>query len=186
MVMTENKETYTYRAGKKVILEKEPDQFVVRALPETLKEMGIEDAEKVSSSSSRVTSKAADMEILMSMTRYLAPTHHAYRVAETGEEFLITDRVLVTFREAMPTGEVDAFAGKYGLIRLRSYSDRDYLFQLTEGTGMNPVKLGGEADGAGADRRDRRPRPQPADEHLRALPPDRPRLFEPVASSHTI
>jgi subtilisin-like proprotein convertase family protein len=139
--MTENKETYTYRAGKKVLLEKEPDQFVVRALPETLKEMGIEDAEKVSSASSRVTSKAAELEILMSMTRHLAPTHHAYRVAETGEEFLITDRVFVTFREAMPPGEVDAFAGKYGLIRLRSYSDRDYLFQLTDATGMNPVKL---------------------------------------------
>jgi len=139
--MTENIETYTYRAGKKVLLEKEPDQFVVRALPETLKEMGIEDAEKVSSASSRVTTKAGDLEPLMSMTRHLASTHHAYRVAETGEEFLITDRVLVTFREALPTEEVDAFAGKYGLIRLKSYSDRDCLFQLTEGTRMNPVKL---------------------------------------------
>ncbi|MDF0594179.1 proprotein convertase P-domain-containing protein [Methanotrichaceae archaeon M04Ac] len=139
--MTENKETYTYRAGRKVLLEKEPDQFVVRALPATLKGMGIEDAEKVSSSSSRVTSKAEELEILMSMMRHLAPTHHSYRVAETGEEFLITDRVMVTFREPLPTVEVDAFAGKYGLIRLRSYSDRDYLFQLTDGTGMNPVKL---------------------------------------------
>ncbi len=139
--MTENKETYTYRAGKKVLLEKEPDQFVVRALPETLKEMGLEDAERVSSASSRVTTKVAELEPLMSVTRHFAPTHHAYRVAETGEEFLITDRVIVTFREAPPSGEVDAFAGKYGLVRLKSYSDRDYLFQLTDATGMNPVKL---------------------------------------------
>jgi subtilisin-like proprotein convertase family protein/subtilisin family serine protease len=139
--MPVNKENYTYRAGKKVLLEKEPDQFVVRALPETLKEMGIEDAEKVSSASSRVTTKVAELEPLMSVARHLAPTHHAYRVAETGEEFLITDRVFVTFREELPPGEVDAFAGKYGLVRLKSYSDRDYLFQLTEATGMNPVKL---------------------------------------------
>ncbi len=141
MIVTENKEAYTYRAGKKVLLEKEPDQFVVRALPETLEKMGIEDAEKVSSASSRVTTKVAELEPLMSVTRHLAPTHHAYRVAETGEEFLITDRVIVTFREALPPGEVDAFAGKYGLVRLKSYSERDFLFQLTEATGMNPVKL---------------------------------------------
>lgn len=34
-------EVYTYRAGKKVQLEKQPDQFVVRALPEELRDIGI-------------------------------------------------------------------------------------------------------------------------------------------------
>jgi subtilisin-like proprotein convertase family protein/subtilisin family serine protease len=141
MAMTKEDKTYTYRAGKKVPLEKEEDQFVVRALPEDLEEMGISDAERVSSRSSKVTTRAGDLEQLMSMTRHIAPTHHAYRVAETGEEFLISDRIIVTFREALPAEDVDAFAGKYGLLRLKSYSDRDHLFQLTDGTGMNPVKL---------------------------------------------
>jgi subtilisin-like proprotein convertase family protein/subtilisin family serine protease len=70
-----------------------------------------------------------------------APTHHAYTIAESGREFLITDRILVTFRRPIPANELDAFAGRYGLVLKERYSDRDYLFQLTDHTGMNPVKL---------------------------------------------
>jgi hypothetical protein len=134
-------ETYTYRAGQKLPLEKRPDQFVVRALPGDLTTIGIVNAEQVSSASSRVTTRAADLEPLMSRSRHLAPTHHAYYVAETSEEFLITDRVLVSFHEALSPEEVAAFAGRYGLVQKAAYSDRDFLFQLTDHTGMNPVKL---------------------------------------------
>lgn len=134
-------EVYTYRAGKKVMLEKRPDQFVVRALPEELQEMGITDAEQVSSRSSRVTTRGTDLEPMMSRARHIAPTHHAYYVADTGDEFLITDRMFVTFREPATSEQVDAFGGRYSLILKQAYSDRDYLFQLTEHTGMNPVKL---------------------------------------------
>jgi subtilisin-like proprotein convertase family protein len=139
--MAEAQLTYTYRNGEKVLLEKQPDEFVVRTLPEELEAIGIDDAEQVSSSSSRVNTRAADLEPLMSRSRHLAPTHHAYHVAESGEEFLITDRIFVTFQEALAAEAVAAFAGKYGLILIEAYSDRDYLFQLTDHTGMNPVKL---------------------------------------------
>lgn len=134
-------EVYTYRAGKKVQLEKQPDQFVVRALPEDLRDIGITDAEQVSSSSSRVTTRGADLEPLMSRARHVAPTHHAYNIPDSGQEFLITDRVFVTFRDPMPADQVDAFAGRYGLVLKQRYSDREYLFQLTDHTAMNPVKL---------------------------------------------
>ena len=139
--MSNPQETYTYRAGQKVVLEKRPDQFVVRALPDQLRDIGIMGAEQVSSASARVTTRAADLEPLMSRARHLAVTHHAYYVAETGQELLITDRIFVTFREPLPSDQVDAFAGRYGLIKEEAYSDRDYLFQLTDHTGMNPVKL---------------------------------------------
>ena len=139
--MSNLQETYTYRAGQKVVLEKRPDQFVVRALPDQLRDIGIMGAEQVSSASARVTTRAADLEPLMSRARHLAVTHHAYYVAETGQELLITDRIFVTFREPLPSDQVDAFAGRYGLIKEEAYSDRDYLFQLTDHTGMNPVKL---------------------------------------------
>ena len=56
--------TYTYRAGEKVPLTKEPDQFVVRALPDTLNEMGIPNAERVSSHSSRVRTSRANLELI--------------------------------------------------------------------------------------------------------------------------
>jgi subtilisin-like proprotein convertase family protein len=139
--MPDPQQTYTYRAGQKILLEKQPDQFVARALPDELTDLGIMDAEQVSSASSRVTTRATDLEPLMDRSRHLAPTHHAYYEADTGQEFLITDRVFVTFKEPLPDEEIDEFAGRYALIRKAAYSDRDYLFQLTDHTGMNPVKL---------------------------------------------
>jgi hypothetical protein len=139
--MSDSSLVYTYRAGRKVALEKEPDRFVVRALPGRLRELGLLDAEQVSSGSSRVTTSASELESAMSRSRELAPTHHAYRLAETGGEYLVTDRVLVTFREALGPEQVDAFAARYGLVRKASYGARDHLFQLTDHTGMNPVKL---------------------------------------------
>jgi hypothetical protein len=139
--MADSQEVYTYQAGQKIILRKQPDQFVVRALPGELKDLGVHDAEQVSSRSSRVTTRIPDLEPMMSEARELAPTHHAYYQADTGEEFLITDRVFVTFRRPLRPEEVDAFAARYGLQIKERYSEREYLFQLTNHTGMNPVKL---------------------------------------------
>jgi subtilisin-like proprotein convertase family protein len=139
--MPQDEVTYTYRAGEKIPLRKAPDQFVVRALPERLEKLGVMDAEQVSSHSSKVTTRAPDLEPDMSRMRNVAPTHHAYSDPATGAEFLITDRVLVTFRDALPAEQVDAFAVRYGLLLMQAYSDRDYLFQVTDHTGMNPVKL---------------------------------------------
>jgi hypothetical protein len=60
--MPESQQTYTYRGGQKIMLDKQPDQFVVRALPDELREHGITDAEQVSSNSSRVTTRSVDLE----------------------------------------------------------------------------------------------------------------------------
>ena len=49
----------------------------------------------------------------------------------------LTDTVDVTIN----VDDVNAFAAKYGLILREKYSDKDYLFQLTNHTGMNPIKL---------------------------------------------
>jgi subtilisin family serine protease len=139
--MPSTQTVYTYRAGRKIQLEKRPDQFVVRALPDRLAEIGLPGAERVSSASSRVSVQARTLEPLMAAARAVAPTHHAYCVAGTDREFLITDRILVTFREAPLPERLGTFAAKYGLILRESYSDRDHLFQLTDHTDMNPVKL---------------------------------------------
>ena len=134
-------QVYTYRGGNKIALEKSPDQFVVRAQPDQLEPLAVVDAERVSPGSSRVTTRSGDLETMMTLSRAIAPTHHAYYEAESGKEFLTTDRVLVTFKEPLPPEQVDAFAGKYGLLQRDAYSDREFLFQLTDATGMNPVKL---------------------------------------------
>ncbi|TVT72102.1 MAG: S8 family serine peptidase [Denitromonas halophila] len=134
--------TYTYRGGQKLELAKRPDAFVARALPDALQRAGIaDDAEQVSSGSSRVRARAQDLDAMMARSRALGPTHHAYQMADTGEDFLITDRVFVTFKTALTNDQVAEFAGRYGLLLRERYTERDYLFQLTEHTGMNPVKL---------------------------------------------
>ncbi len=132
-------ELYTYRAGKKLPLEKRPDQFVVRRLPGELPVAG--EGKQVSSASTRVTCASEELEALMARSREFAVTHHAYQTAEFGTEFLITDRIIVTFAEAMAPEAVGEFAGRYALELLTRYSDTKYLFRLTDATGMNPVKL---------------------------------------------
>ncbi|HJQ84673.1 MAG TPA: S8 family serine peptidase, partial [Candidatus Binatia bacterium] len=133
--------TYTYRAGKKVALRKRPDQFVVRAAPEEMMQAGFAHAERVSPHSTRVTTTAADLERAMGSARLVAPTHHAYDAADTGQEFLITDRILVSFKPGTTREQIDDLGRRYGLVLLSTFSDRDFLFQVTDHTGMNPVKL---------------------------------------------
>jgi len=130
---------YTYRGGEKLVLEKRPDQFVVRRLPSELPVRG--EAAQVSSASTRVSCEPAELDRLMGQARETAVAHHAYEVADTGQEFLITDRVIVTFQEPKTAAEVGAFAGKYALQIVTKYSSTKYLFRLTTATGMNPVKL---------------------------------------------
>jgi subtilisin-like proprotein convertase family protein/subtilisin family serine protease len=134
-------EIYTYRDGKRVPLTKRPDQFVIRASPEAAAEAGWTVAEQVSPHSTRVTTSPPELDAAMVRARAIAPTHHAYDVAATGQEFLITDRVFVIFRTAPSQLDLSSFMARYGLVLLRTYADREFLFQVTDHTGMNPVKL---------------------------------------------
>jgi hypothetical protein len=65
---------------------------------------------------------------MMSRSRTIAPTHHAYFESQTGAEFLITDRILVVFKKSPSFEEVDQFAGRYGLVKKAVFGDLDYLF----------------------------------------------------------
>ena len=137
---------YTYRAGKRIELKKRPAQLVIRALPEDLNDdviSGVSSSrlEQVSSASTRMIVEESQLENMMVSGRKIAPTHHAYVDQSTGSDFLITDRIFVSFEEVADLDYLNAFAAKYGLIVRDKYSDKDYLFQLTDNTGMNPIKL---------------------------------------------
>lgn len=132
---------YTYRAGLKIPLDKKPDQFVVRMKPDELRALGLHGAEPASSASSRIRTDARNLDAQMAQVRKVATAHHAYTVAPTGEDFVISDRVIVTFRKEPTKEEASRFAGRYGLILREKFDPKNYLFQLTQGTGMNPVKL---------------------------------------------
>lgn len=134
-------ETYTYRCGEKVVLEKNPNQFVVRALPKQLKDLGWSEVEQVSSASTRVTTTSRNLETRMAISRGVAPTHHAYQTKADYEPFLITDRIFVEFKRKPTTKTLDKFIAKYSLVLLKQYTPKNFLFQLTDYTNMNPVKL---------------------------------------------
>ena len=128
---TENEKVYTYRNGKKVYLKKEPDQFVVRRQPEELQRMGINGSfEKVSSASTRVTVSSNLVTPIMEQLRTDTVTHHAYTQQENNAEFLITDRIIVTFKNPPGNDVLSAFMTMYALLLRRKYSATEFLFQL--------------------------------------------------------
>lgn len=135
--------TYTYRCGEKIELTKSLDQIVTRSLPAQLNsnDPTILTTEQVSSASTRITTDKKNLEQAMTSRRSLAPTHHAYFEAETGEEFLITDRVFIIFQTSQSNEQIDDFCRQYSLLKQAQYSSTEFLFQLTTHTGMNPVKL---------------------------------------------
>ena len=134
--------TYTYRKGKKVRLVKKSNMLVVRASPEDIKRMGFTGSmQQVSPNSTRLGVNREDLDSALDEIRKEAVAHHAYKREDNGSEFLITDRIMITFKE-YPSNEVlSAFISKYVLILLTKYSNKEYLLRLTDQTGMNPLKL---------------------------------------------
>ena len=134
-------EVYTYRCNRKVKLEKKPHQFVVRALPDRLRQMGWSEMEQVSSASTRITTTNYNLDAAIDACRSYAPTHHAYQLKNTGEDFLITDRVFVRFKKRPSQETLNEFQAKYSLLPKARYSAKEFLYQLSDHTAMNPVKL---------------------------------------------
>jgi len=139
--MKNQSKTYTYRCGEKIELDKSPDEIVVRSLPNDLDDVAIVTKQKVSSASTKIKVSSTDLEDLMQRTRASAVTHHAYYTTQSKTEFLITDRVLLTFKEGVSNTEIDEMAGRYALLLIKKFEEREYLYQLSNATGMNPVKL---------------------------------------------
>lgn len=133
--------TYTYRGGEKIVLAKATDKFVVRAVGDAVDALDPRSAVRMSSNSTRVKVRPAELEQKMAQSRKMAPTHHAYTVTDTGAEFLITDRVMVRFKPETPSEAIDTLVARYALVPKERYSPTEYLLQLTDDTGMNPVKL---------------------------------------------
>jgi hypothetical protein len=114
---------------------------VVRANPADIAATNLPVGERVSPSSVRVTTSSAALERDMARARLSGVTHHAYEIADSGREFLITDRVHVKFKAGTKPDAISRLANTYALVPTRVYSDTEVLYQLTDATGMNPVKL---------------------------------------------
>lgn len=140
--MDKNYDQYTYRAGRKVRLRKSDDELVIRRRPEQLSpDDAFVSTEQVSSASTRILTTRKQLEDVMARCRTEAPTHHAYYEESGDMAFLITDRIFVCFRDAPSDEDVGNFLSRYGLALVEQITDRDFLFQLTMHTGVNPVRL---------------------------------------------
>lgn len=131
-------EYYTYRNGVKLSLDKSPDSFVVRATGDAVSPLGLGEGQRVSTASTRLSVKPGELEQKMAVARGISPSHHSYRNSETGADFLVTDRIYIRANSA---SSVDAVAAENGLLIVERLGDSECVAQLTDATGMNPVKL---------------------------------------------
>lgn len=131
---------YTYREGAKLTLNKKSDEFVVRMLPNQLTRRGYFEPQQTSTHSSRLVVAPQLLEQQMQRCRLIAPTHHAY-TTEDGNDFLITDRIYVKYHDEATKDDISELANKYGLIQAEKFGTDEYLYRLTDDTGMNPIKL---------------------------------------------
>ncbi|MCP3911592.1 MAG: S8 family serine peptidase [Actinomycetia bacterium] len=132
--------TYTYRGGVRLDLTKGDDTFVVRVLLDEANAMGLDALEQVSSASTVVRCDSDERDRQMGEVRESEVAHHSYRTAD-GTELLITDRVYVAHRDGLTPEELARFAADHALVLLDVLSENERLYQLTDDTGMNPVKL---------------------------------------------
>lgn len=139
--MPNTPQTYTYRDGVKVPLDKSEDQIVVQGTADELAAAGFESVEQISEDSARVAMPSATESAGALESAQLADTQPAYFEAETGQEFLLTDRIFVTFRNEPTDDEFNGFLASYALLELEQYSERDYLFEMTAESGGDPVAL---------------------------------------------
>lgn len=133
--------TRTYRAGQPIELLKSPDQFVIRQLPTEVADRGYVGHQQVSSRSTLVLTQPDDLDRLMDLVRTEAVAHHLYFWPDSGQEVLLTDRVLIRFREGTSQEQISELIVRYHLLIARIYNDGEVLCRLTAATGMNPAKL---------------------------------------------
>jgi subtilisin family serine protease len=146
----------TYRRGRPVQLGKRVDAFVVRSLPSDGAGITLPDGcglEPVSPASTRVVLPASErrsdeLEVLrdelMDQTRATGlVTHHAYDSSRSGAEFLLTDRVFVTFRRPVTQDVLTEFEQRYHVRWLDAIEPPfTYLYELTDLTGAGVVTKG--------------------------------------------
>ena len=141
-----------FRGGHEIVIEKESDYFTA-ILPYDYQ---IEDVQKLSAVSEmkrvfgnifkiKPIEDAVDevMDRMRSNHRISHVVHHAYHPAgDASTRYYITDALVVSFVESTSTTRMQEIAEKHALHLIREYKGGNtFLFQVTEKSGKNPVKL---------------------------------------------
>ena len=87
---------------------------------------------------------------LMEDLRKTGVAHHVYEIEESGfkDKLVITDKINLKFKQNVSKEKREKFMKKYHLQFRRHLTSNLYSCQLTNETGMNPIKLCSVIDGA--------------------------------------
>ena len=128
--------------GQRVELEHHPTDFSVVGGPSAIDDKQLKKATRTERLSDRMTRMSAkdepNRDKLMGEVRRQCVAHHIYNVADTNEEIVIDDRIIVELRNENPA-EVEAITRAFELEPAGRMGNA-YIFRVTEATGMNPVK----------------------------------------------
>jgi subtilisin family serine protease len=96
------------------------------------------------------TTSAKNRDMLMDEIRKTGISHHVYEVPdkELPQRFVITDKVNIKFKGNSSKEEHEEFLRKYHLQFRKELAPNLYSCQLTNETGMNPIKLCAKLDGS--------------------------------------
>lgn len=124
--------TYTYQGGKKLPLSRLTTHFISRAEKKALLCDSFEPVDHLSPHSWMVRTSPDRIDEDIERARKLAPAFPAYVVNDTGNHFLMTDRIFIRFRAASDCNEAfaRAFAARNGLEIVERVTSRDYLFRV--------------------------------------------------------
>lgn len=125
--------------GRRRTVTKSPTDFAVIGTPATLPPLDEEVAiQPLSARQMRVTTNEGDRDAVMDAVRDRAVAHHIYELADTGEEVVIDNRIILTLRYDDPQALqqiIEAFRLEY-----EQRMGEAHVLRVTEATGINPVK----------------------------------------------
>lgn len=143
------------RGGKAISIEREPDFFTTiipdkQLLPELERMPDVQQVKQVLNNVYKVRSVSGERDELMSKMRRQLPrgavVHHAYHpIGDPITRYYITDQIIVCFTSGIAAADADAekLFAKHQLEIIKFYPSAErptYLVQVTDATGMNPLK----------------------------------------------
>jgi len=131
--------SYITLGGQHLSLAKHPTDFSLIGRSAVVASALREGARPLASHMTRLSAVTADRrDDLMRSAREDSVAHHIYQVAETGEEIVIDDRIILNLDQEDPR-ELGAIREEYSLVDEGRLGD-GHVLRITEATGMNPLK----------------------------------------------
>ena len=126
--------------GQRIDLVRDSTDFSVLAGESMVRDLVDASTSPLSAVITRVSAPSPEArDHMMDAIRDTRVAHHIYRKADTGEEIVINDEVVVSLRQE-GTGELEAIMSEFHLDYVRKMGDA-HILRLTALTGSNPLRV---------------------------------------------